>query len=246
MKPVASTVGIDDAVENILRVCASRENRGVAVRAHAAGVGAGVAVEDRLVVLRRRERDYVAPVAERDEADFFAAEKFFDRPTGRVSVASAASASARSCATMTPLPAARPSAFSTTGKPKRSSARRASAGVFDGHEVGRGNSALHEKVLCKNLAAFELRRFARSGPTILLAARTEFVDHAGDQRRFRSDHRQVRVDFIAPATAYEDARRRQAGADLRDARIARRRKHLDSLATAPASTPARARVRRCR
>src|SRR5664280_1838216 len=41
------------------------------------------------------------------------------------SVPSAASASAASCATTTPLPAARPSAFRTTGKPKRPNAIRA-------------------------------------------------------------------------------------------------------------------------
>src|ERR1022692_4171612 len=40
-------------------------------------------------------------------------------------VARAASASAASCATTTPLPAARPSAFRTTGKPKRPNAIRA-------------------------------------------------------------------------------------------------------------------------
>ena len=69
-----------------------------------------VAVEDGFVVLRRRERHDVAAVAERDEADFFAARNSsITRPA--LSVASAASASARSCAITTPLPAASPSAL---------------------------------------------------------------------------------------------------------------------------------------
>ena len=55
-----------------------RENPAVAISAHAPGVGSCIAVEDRLVILGGFERDHVFAVAERDEADFFADEKFFD------------------------------------------------------------------------------------------------------------------------------------------------------------------------
>ena len=40
--------------------------------------GPGVAIEDGLVVLRWRQRHDVAAVAQRDEADFFAAQKLLD------------------------------------------------------------------------------------------------------------------------------------------------------------------------
>ena len=56
--------------------------RGSAVCAHAAGVGALIAVEDALVILCRDERDEGFPVGDGDEADFFAGEKFFDDEVG--------------------------------------------------------------------------------------------------------------------------------------------------------------------
>ncbi len=130
--------------------------RGVAIGAHAAGVRAGVAVEDGLVVLRGASGSTSRPS--------HSAMKLTSSPrrnssitSGPLSVASACSASARSWATTTPFPAASPSTFSTTGNPKRSSACRASVCVVGGDELGRGDSTLHKKVLCKTLTAFELR-----------------------------------------------------------------------------------------
>src|SRR3546814_20309053 len=48
------------------------------IRAHAAVVGAGVAVADALVVLRGRHRQREAAVDHRDEAGFLAVEELFD------------------------------------------------------------------------------------------------------------------------------------------------------------------------
>jgi hypothetical protein len=84
---------------------------------------------------------------------------------------------------------------------------------------------LPEKVLCENFAAFELRGGAIR-PDDSLSASAEFVDHSGDERRFRSDDRQVRRDFFGQ----REVRTRiwQAGTDLCDAGISGRGEHLDA------------------
>ena len=99
-----------------------RHDRRGRVGAHAAGVGALVAVEGALVVLRRGERQHGLAVGEREEARFLAVEKLLDHElgAGRAERAAkqasmAASASARVSAMTTPLPAASPSALTTIG-----------------------------------------------------------------------------------------------------------------------------------
>ena len=231
-EPVRFDGGIDHAVEDY-RVCASVRMAAVAVRAHAAGVGAGIAIEDGLVILGGGEGDDVAAVAQRDEADFFAAQKLFDHQAA-VSVASAASASARSCAMMTPLPAARPSALSTTGKPKRSSARRASAGLSTATKSAVGILLCTKKFFAKILLPSSCAA-SRVRPDDLPAARAELIHHSGDQRRFRSDHRQIGADVFGQRQVSGGPAGRQV-ADLGDARIAGRREHFRLQATAPASS----------
>ena len=54
------------------------QDSSVAISAHAAGVGALVAIEDGLVILRRLERQNIYSVAQHDEAHFFTGEEFFD------------------------------------------------------------------------------------------------------------------------------------------------------------------------
>ena len=56
-------------------------DRGRAVSAHAAGIGAGVAVEYGLVILRGRQREGRFPIAERQQRNFLAHQKFFDDHT---------------------------------------------------------------------------------------------------------------------------------------------------------------------
>ena len=95
-------------------------------RAHPAGVRSLVVVEDALVVLRRRQRHRAAAVADREERDFGPV-RHSSSTTPRAGVAeltllhrgaqSPRPPSPRSAATTTPLPAARPSALTTTGNP---------------------------------------------------------------------------------------------------------------------------------
>ena len=101
----------------------------------------------------------------------------------------AACASAVVVATTTPLPAARPSAFTTIGAP-RSSTYACAAAASANVPVLRGRQAVprHER-LGEILGAFELRGGARRTED-RQPRRAERVDDAGGQRRLRSDHRQ--------------------------------------------------------
>ena len=93
------------------------------VRAHSAGIRALVVIEGALVVLGRDQRHYALTVAHHQERQLFALQAFFqNNSTAGLAQELAASissaifcASSFDCATTTPLPAAKPSAFTTTG-----------------------------------------------------------------------------------------------------------------------------------
>ena len=90
------------------------------IGAHAAGVRALVAVEGALVVLRRAEGDDGLAVGEREEARLLALQEILDHQR-RAGVARRSRRSPRApspgrAATVTPLPAASPSAFTTIGR----------------------------------------------------------------------------------------------------------------------------------
>ena len=92
------------------------------VAAHAAGVGPLVAVEDPLVVLGRGERHDVLAVAEREQRELLALEELLqhdgrlaEAPLGEEDLDRRRAPRPRSAQTITPLPAARPSALSTAG-----------------------------------------------------------------------------------------------------------------------------------
>ena len=106
-------------------VICGRHDRRRRIGAHAAGIGAGVAVADALVVLRRAAASAVLPS--------HSAKKLASSPsrnssmtTSRAGLAEGAAeawrrprprASSSVMATITPLPAARPSALTTIGAP---------------------------------------------------------------------------------------------------------------------------------
>ena len=119
--------------------------------------GPGIALADALVVLGRGERDRRLAVDQREQAGFLAVEKFLDhqRPIAR-RVGSPPPLPRGVIATVTPLPAASPSALITTGRPKRSSAASAVAGAFDPHIIGGGDAVRAAQVLGEALRAFEL------------------------------------------------------------------------------------------
>jgi len=56
---------------------------GRGVGAHAAGIGAGIAVADPLVILRRDQRQRMRAIHQREEAELLAVEKFLDHDLRR-------------------------------------------------------------------------------------------------------------------------------------------------------------------
>ena len=171
----------------------------VAIGAHAAGVGTLVAIEDRFVILAGGQRQGVAPVAERDEADLFAGQKLLDHQ----SALQRGEGGFRLRGIVRDHHAfARRQAIGLQhhGKAEASQRHARLRGVVDRGVGGGRDSSLLEKVLCENLTAFQSRRFGvRSDDA--QAARAEGIHDARHQRHFRSDHRQVRARSAAAASS---------------------------------------------
>ncbi len=105
--------------------------------------------------------------------------------TTRSQVAAWASASARSSVTTTPLPAARPSSFTTYGAPNSSSAAAASSGVEQTNDRDGRHARGRHHLLGERLGALELRGCRRRAEA-RDAARPHGVGGAGHQRRPRA------------------------------------------------------------
>ena len=136
---------------------------------------------------------------------------------------SACSASAGSWATTTPLPAARPSALKTTGRPKDLSARSASARV-----VTISASAVGIEYFFMNVFenAFEPSSSAASrfGPKARRPRCCELVHEAERERQLRPHDREVDLHRLGEVGQLDDVvdGDRDAGRELRDARVAGR------------------------
>ncbi len=116
-----------DHLAHDARMHRRRDDRRRRIGAHAARVGAAVAIAEPLVILARRERQRVRAVGHHDEARLLAVEEVLDddaragRAHARCRPASRRSPHAlrlRRVATTTPLPAASPSALTTIGAPR--------------------------------------------------------------------------------------------------------------------------------
>ena len=125
--------------------------------------GPVVAIEDGFVVLRWARAARTSRPSHRTMKLTSSPSETLRSPARSGSVVSAASASSRSCAMITPLPAARPSVFRTTGKPKRSSAARFVADGRRSRSAAVGIPVCRKKCFANNLAAFERARSRRSG-----------------------------------------------------------------------------------
>jgi hypothetical protein len=116
-----------------------RDDRGRRVRAHAAGVGALVAVAQALVVLAGGERQRARAVAHDDEARFLALQELLDHdPRAGFAEAflrhHAVDGGLRlldAAATTTPFPAASPSALTTIGAPRLATNALARSGALE-------------------------------------------------------------------------------------------------------------------
>src|SRR5690606_12395833 len=173
------------------------DDRGGGVGAHAAGVGAGVAVADPLVVLAGGHGQYVLPVDHDDEAGFLALQKLLDyhpRPGFAEGVASQHVGD-------------RGLGFLRGHGDDHALARRQAVGLdddggtllaqvgqgrLDFGEVGvggGGNGVAGEEILGEGLRAFHVGG-AGGGAVTLEAALVEPTDHASHQRGFRPGDRQ--------------------------------------------------------
>ena len=157
--------------------------------AHPAGVRSGVAVADALVVARGGERQRTAPVAEREHRQLLPFEQLLDHDAvrrARRRPRSPASSSSWSRQTNTPFPAASPSALTTHG------------GRATGSAAAAGTPAAASTSFAK-LFEPSIRAAAAVGPNVGDAGVAQLVRDARDERRLRSDHREVDLERAVPA-----------------------------------------------
>src|SRR3990167_1165172 len=172
------------------------------VGAHAAGIRAGVAVANALVVLAGGHRHHVLAVDHDDKACFFAVEELFDHYT-RTGVAEGIAREhiahgvfgflqghgddhALACGQAVGLDHDRRADFLQVGQ-----------GRLDFGEVlvvGCWDVLACEEILGKGLGAFQLRSGGGGAEDIQLA-RTEQINHAFNQRRFRANDGQLHILF---------------------------------------------------
>jgi hypothetical protein len=178
----------DDAVEDVAGL-STIQDAGVAIRAHASGIRAGVAFVDGFMVLRGSERNRIAAVAEGDEADLLAAQELLDDQSsleegergfrfGAIVGDDDAFAGRQSIC------------LKNDGVAESVERAAGVGGVVDSDVAGSRNLALYEEVLCENLAALELGCLG-CGSDNAEAARPEAVDDAFDQRHFGTNHGEV-------------------------------------------------------
>jgi len=175
-----------------------RHHRCRRIRAHAAGVGAGIAVADALVILAAGHRQCVHAIDQRDEAGFLAVEKLLDHhPRTGIAVGVAGQHVVQ-----------RRFGIGQRQRHHHALARRQTVGLdhdrravrahmrqrrrqFVEHRVAAGGDAVPlQELLGECLAAFELRgggawsEHAQTGGA-------KPIDYTGDQRRLRADHGEI-------------------------------------------------------
>jgi tRNA uridine 5-carboxymethylaminomethyl modification enzyme len=185
--------GINDGAKNLLGFGLG-EDRGIAIGAHAAGVRASVAIEYGFVILRGRQGDDVAAVAERDEADFFAAEELFNHQAA-LELAESGFGFGAVLRDHDAFSGGEAIGFEDDGEAEAVERGAGFGFIFGGGETGGGDSTLREKALCENFAAFEARGVA-AGSDDEFALGAELIDYAVDQGNFGSDDGQIGADLF--------------------------------------------------
>ena len=178
-----------------------RHNRSRAISAHSTSVRALVVVKDALVVLSRRENHVVLAVANHEDGGFFAVHEFFDhdRLAGFTEDGLVTEHFFDSVVRFLV-------GHADDGALARSEARRlhhdrsrvfgkellGGGEIGEGLEGGRRHVVLLHDILAKGLGAFE-RGSSRSRAESAQPATAEFIYHAGDQRNFGADDREVNL-----------------------------------------------------
>ncbi len=160
-------------------------------------LGPCVAVEDPLEVLGRLQRHDRGAVAEREQRDLRAVEVLL-HDTTRSHVSRVGERGLAVVVTMTPLPAARPSSFTTYGGPNSSSAAATSSGVRQ--STGRGGRAPRRPPSPPWRTPWSPRAGRPRGTGRSRRCRARYrVGDAGDQRRLGADDDQVGTELSTPA-----------------------------------------------
>jgi hypothetical protein len=235
----------DDAVEDGAALVRGKDAR-IAIGAHTAGVGAGIVIEDGLVILRGRQRNHIAAVAKDDEADFLSAQAVFDHEGWREGFQSGLCHGVvfRDYHAFAGGEAVR---FDHHGVGEAVEGAAARGDIPSRGEGGGGDVPLPQKVLCENLAAFQPGGF-RGGSEDGAAVRAKHIHHSRDQGRLRAHDGEIGIHRFGNRQVR--GRRPVAGGqtlrDVRDAWIARSCEHpldLGTLCDAPGErmlTPAAA------
>ncbi len=223
---IAATVG--SMISRMVRsIIAGVMTGGRRVGAHAAGVGAGVAVADALVILRGRQRQRVLAVDEGEEARLLAFEEFLDDDlaAGLAEGAGEAGVDRR-----LGLGARRGDGDALAGGETvgldddrqllPGEVRLGGRGVLEA-SIGRGrNAELGAQILGEALRALELRRRLLR-PEALDSRRREIIYQAGDERRLRPDDDEI--DGVIRAEANDGSMvgdgKRDALGDLRNSAV---------------------------
>ena len=201
-----------------------------AIGAHAAGVRAGIAIADALVILRRAEGHDRRSIGQREEARFLALEEFLDHGFGpgvseaaREDLAHGVFGFGHGHGDGHALARGKPVGLDHDRRAEPRECGHASSLAGDALIAGGGNIGARAEVLGEALAAFELGGLA-ARPEHREAGAAQRIAEAVDQRRLGPDHHQTDAVRLAESDrggVIGDVERHQFGV-LGDAGVARR------------------------
>ena len=206
--------GIDDRVQDLAGERCGQD-AGIAVGSHAAGVGAGVAIEDGFVILGGFERKDVLSVAIDNEADLFAFQELFDDDRvaeGGDGVLGFGAVVRDDDA----LSGSQAVGFEDDGEGEAIEGGAGFGGVIDGDEGCGGDVSLLQKGLCVHFAALQAGGFG-GGSDDAEAGGVELVHDSGDQGRFGTDYGEIDGELAGGGEVVGTG---EAGGNASDAGIA--------------------------
>ena len=228
----APTKRLDRLVEHAVDEAVVDQGHG-GVRPHAAGVGALVVVADALEVLGRRQRQRCESRHRARAASTRGPPDPSSTTTRRPAspklspdslAAMSASASSSESVTSTPLPAARPSVFTTQGPGSSRRNAWAALGVVEGAVAGGGHAGLGQDLLHEGLGPLEPGPVG-AGAEHEAAIGAQLVGQAVHERLLGADHEQIGVDVLGGVGAVTVTGSADPGEVRRVGRLGRVRRH---------------------
>jgi len=208
--------GADDAIQDRV-LLARRQNSGIGIGAHAAGIRPLIAIEDGLVILARRERHHVPAIAQNDKTYFLTLEKFFDYQVWAERLNSAFRLEAI-MGDRDPLSGGKSIRLQNHRIPRRIQHLQSGCPRGDAIESRRRNPVFREEILSEHLTSFQSRVGLR-GSDNLAPGSPEHIHDPGHKRYLGTHHGEVDLEFLGDL---EIVGRIHAVRHLGDAGIARR------------------------